>query len=255
MAEKIAVLPGEIWKKVKVNSDFVNPTRLEISNLGRLRSVGPKGDERLLKFSLISGYGSLKRRYYHPRDPKLQVKFDNMKQQIFKQQRAIKKRILEKAKKTEIKEMQVRLATMKSNLSVAMHKDMDERTEYVHWLAHRLVAEYFLPKPKKNQTVVSHLDFNKLNNRADNLQWMTAEENYDHQSKSPFVIEEKKRRTEDKAYVRRFAKLTIPKVAMIKKMLQKGKSFQQLAEKFNVSHTQIKRIARNENWQDVEPAQ
>lgn len=43
---------------------------------------------------------------------------------------------------------------------------------------HRLVAENFLSK-KPNQQV-NHIDFNKNNNRVDNLEWITHRENIDH---------------------------------------------------------------------------
>lgn len=41
---------------------------------------------------------------------------------------------------------------------------------------HRIVAEYFLPPPKENQTIVHHLDGDKLNNNVNNLEWVTPTE-------------------------------------------------------------------------------
>lgn len=46
--------------------------------------------------------------------------------------------------------------------------------------AHRLVAEYFLPKPKDGQDEVNHKDGNKENNHHTNLEWCSKQENMKH---------------------------------------------------------------------------
>ncbi len=53
------------------------------------------------------------------------------------------------------------------------------RDEFKTYLIHRLVAEVFCPNPYDKPNV-NHKDGNRLNNRADNLEWVTQQENVQH---------------------------------------------------------------------------
>lgn len=48
---------------------------------------------------------------------------------------------------------------------------------------HRLVAEFFVKNTNENATYVIHKDYNRKNNRFDNLLWVTQEVLYKHRAK------------------------------------------------------------------------
>ena len=66
-------------------------------------------------------------------------------------------------------------ADKKGYLHVGLWKDGKVRTKQVH----RLVALAFIPNPN-NLSVVNHIDWNKQNNRVDNLEWCTVRYNSMH---------------------------------------------------------------------------
>ena len=56
------------------------------------------------------------------------------------------------------------------NLRIAHSRD------YKSYFIHRLVASAFLDN-KNNLAEVNHIDCNRLNNRVDNLEWMSKQDN------------------------------------------------------------------------------
>lgn len=244
----------EIWKSVVFDFDYANEYFLEVSNYGNLRCTHSTATQRAIKGSHVSGYKVIKLKFYKERDEEAAVKIEKLKHQILELGKKIT--IYKKAEKEVviIEEMQVKYEKLKAKLTKLCYDDLKQRTIYYHSLIHRLVADYFVAKKHDRQTVVAHLDFNKLNNRATNLKWMTPEENYIHQRKSPYVIEENEQRKVRRKELSKATKLTTTKVMLLKKLLSHHKPIKTLVKQFKVSETQIYRIKKGENWADIPAA-
>ena len=245
---------GEKWKVVEFDFEFTNSGRIEVSNFGRLRTFNKVSDGNIVNGSMINGYRILRLKLYKPRDEKLQNKFDHLQKQVFKLARQLKSLKDNDESKITITETSNLVDTLKKNLSKKFQDDLKARTINYHSLVHRLVADYFLTKPTSKQTIVAHLDHDKLNNRVNNLKWMTPEENYEHQKNSPHVINEKQERRHRRKEDSRATKLSVTKVMLMKKLINEGKPMKQLVKLFKVTETKIFRIKRGENWADIKAA-
>ncbi len=111
---------------------------------------------------------------------------------------------------------------------------------------HKLVAKHFCIRQIPIETFVIHLDFNKQNNRAENLQWADRSKVTEHNKNNPSVIN-RLIPLRTKNY-----KLTEGKVMLIKQMLRSDKSrLKMIAKQFGITHTQLNRIRSGENWKQV----
>ena len=245
---------GERWKPIQFPAGYSNQNRIEISNYGRLRSFNAISDGDILKGSMINGYRIIRLKLYKPRAAEVQQKMDKLQQQALRLARKIKKLRAEKAGKSVIAEVQKKLGEVKASISLLSKYDLKSRVHNYHALVHRLVADYFLRKPGRTQTVVGHLNHDKLNNYVHNLKWMTPHENYEHAQCSPLVIKDKAERRNRRNHHSKNIKLSVTKVMLIKKLLGEGKPVKQLARQFKVSNMQIYRIKWGENWGDVPAA-
>ena len=244
----------EVWKNVDFEIQYSNDFRLEVSNLGRVRTFSKISKGNIIKGSMTNGYNVVRLRLFKPRDEKAMEQISKLQQEIVSTARKLKELKLNGENTTKIDLTEIKLALLKKKLTRKSKSDLKKRAIHHHGMVHRWVAQYFLPKPKPNQVLVGHLDFNKLNNHVSNLKWMTPEENILHQQKSPFVIQEKKERLLKRKDTLKTAKLTVTKVMLLKKLLNKGKPMKQLVRQFKVTETQIYRIKKGENWPEIPAA-
>lgn len=123
---------------------------------------------------------------------------------------------------------------------VEVHIDKKKWAKKVH----RLVAEVFCENPK-NYPIVMHLDNNRRNNRADNLQWGTLKMN------SQQMIHEG-RGNKSKGSAHYYSKLTEDQVVEIRnKYIPRKYTLQKLAKEYNVSFGLIGHVVKNRNWTHV----
>lgn len=245
------VMRHEEWKPIILDIPSTNPCRFEISSLGRVRSFNAAAAGNILKGSITEGYKVIRYTLYRHRTALAQARITVRKQQLANLYEKKKALIKEKADASLLAVVAQDIATQKEALNKALRADTKKRTMYHHFLVHRMVATYFLPPPKPEETVVAHLDYDKCNNRVENLKWMTPEENKLHQLKSPFVIAEKKQRKHTKKDKPTHSKLTVTQVMLVKKELKRGVSARRLAKSFKVSDMQIIRIKKGENWAHI----
>lgn len=113
---------------------------------------------------------------------------------------------------------------------------------------HRLVAEAFIENPSMKPEI-NHIDGNKINNRADNLEWASHTENMRH------AVQTGLHRLPhgEKA---RAAKLSQSDVNFIRanyKPRSQDANLKRLGEKFGVTEQCIHRIVKGVTWPEARP--
>ncbi|AUC14063.1 HNH endonuclease [Tenacibaculum sp. SZ-18] len=126
------------------------------------------------------------------------------------------------------------------NLPLKQKRNGKSTSRYVH----KLVAEHFLDQ--NDGVYVIHLNYDKTDNRLENLKWATKREKELHQFNNPNwekIVENRSKK---------IGKLNEGKVKIIKRQLKnKRNKISKIARRFGVSDTQIHRIKRGENWSSV----
>lgn len=123
------------------------------------------------------------------------------------------------------------------NLPLRQKRNGKSTSRYVH----KLVAEHFLEKG--DGIFVIHKDYDKTNNRVDNLKWATKREKEIHQFSNPKYLEGPRRVTN--------SKLTEGRVRLIKRKINdpnRRTRLKMIAKQFGISEMQLHRIKTGENW-------
>ena len=112
--------------------------------------------------------------------------------------------------------------------------------KFHRYSVHRLVLENFNPVKNMELLQVNHKDGNKLNNRLENLEWVTCKENIQHAINNNL-----------RAKINGSAKLVPAQVIEIYKRANNGESNVKLAKEFNMHPDQIGRIKNKKVWKDI----
>lgn len=108
-------------------------------------------------------------------------------------------------------------------------------------VVHRLVGEAFVEN-SDDKPYINHINGNKIDNRAENLEWVTHQENVIH------AIENGLRNT-PKGEDNHNALLTNKEANLIRKEYNRGKTtYKNLARKYDVSISAISRLINNETY-------
>ncbi|HQV00315.1 MAG: hypothetical protein JNK61_04065 [Bacteroidia bacterium] len=256
---------GEKWKKVELGVESTNSIVLEISNFGRVRSTTRFFSKRILKGSMINGYKNISLKLFEPRSKAVETRLAYYK----KQMALLNKRIAETTKQVKTKGISAKqkrdsqrlladdtalLNGINAKYKKEFRADELSRTINKAFLIHKLVGQNFCRKPNSNYQFVIHLDYNKLNNKYDNLKWATQAEVTQHSATNPLVLKAIKARRGKRIEGANNYKLTESKVMIIKKRIAEGKPLRTIAKQFKVSETQILRIKRKINWANVKAA-
>lgn len=109
----------------------------------------------------------------------------------------------------------------------------------VNLKVHRMVAIAFVENAD-NKPMVNHIDGNKKNNNASNLEWTTNAENIQHAVENDLIkIKNNK------------SNMSMEKARLIRRIKAENKiTAKQIAEDMNICYHTVKLVLRNETWKE-----
>lgn len=246
----------EKWADVALNLDFEVEFKMQVSNLGNVRTINRKNEYKYIYASKLRGFRTINRTFFTPRTKKVEKLIKSMKAEIseLKDEIVGKKTLLQSLKyktnerynlRQDINELEKQYHKLYKNYQNYLANERKERVIVRCWLLHKLVATYFCTQKTPKHTSLIHLDNDKDNNCFNNLKWVTQDELYLYklELKSNNVKKTKKMSYE----------LTIEKIKAIRQDFKQtlALDLKKLADKYKVSLSQLRRIKNAETWNFV----
>lgn len=122
---------------------------------------------------------------------------------------------------------------LKPSKSLYCHTILSKDGDKEEVTIHRLVAEAFVENSEL-KCCVNHIDGNKLNNNAENLEWVTHSENHIHAADIGL------KPTAERSHLTKFSREKI--TAVYEEYKNGGTNQKRLAIKYGISHTHVNRI-------------
>ena len=122
------------------------------------------------------------------------------------------------------------------------------------YMVHRLVALAYIPNPM-NKPEVNHIDGDRMNNSADNLEWVTRKENVQHAIRTglmaPCTPESThfKKGYDPKRKMKN--KLTKEQVIKIRARNAAGESYRDISYDYDVNESNIRRCCKWQSYKDI----
>jgi hypothetical protein len=258
-------LPNEQWKRVifeHLPPHAQERVHVEISNCGRMRTFSQVSKGNLIHGTVTrTRLTTVQLSFLEERSPEGHARFVRMREELKTFRHDLKRRKLEledkykngipikKREEDNLKKDQETYEDMKNMFK--KHIKAEEETRKVRYggYFHRLVAEYFVPRPSDDHYIVIHLDHDNQNNHFENLKWVTHDESIAHNNQNPNIIRTREERGIIK--INKSYKLNESKVLLIKKALLRGRGTAEIARQFGVSSGQIRHIRRGGSWAEV----
>lgn len=116
-------------------------------------------------------------------------------------------------------------------------------------LVHRIIALTFVKGRTSTKNQVNHKNGNRLDNRAENLEWVTPKQNIRHAiDRGSFVQRNTKAGIRWSGSKNPKAKLTSDDVKKIRSLYKTGLTQTKIGQMFGVTQAAVSSITRNESW-------